>query len=316
MAQANEPRTGRPPLRLSRIVHAPRESVFKAWTAAESVKCWFSPESFTIPLAEVEACVGGKFDVCMRAPWGEESWVRGVFAEFAPHERLVIDMLCTDAAGAPLFRAWTEIAFAEVLGGTRMDVTQSYTLIDPSKEFMVAGAPDGWRTTLDKLERQVVAMQGGSGALVGAVVHATFRLERTFDAPIARVWRSWTDEAEKSKWFAGTPGDWELIERRMDVRTGGGERLKGRWQGGVVSTFDAVYHDVVENERLAYSYVMHLDEKKISISLATVEFGSEGGGTRLTVTEQGAFLDGYDDSGSREKGTGFLLDRLAGSLQE
>jgi hypothetical protein len=42
----------------------------------------------------------------------------------------------------------------------------------------------------------------------------------------------------------------------------------------------------------------------------------EGGGTRLMVTEQGAFLDGYDDAGSREQGTGFLLDALGASLRE
>ena len=57
----------------------------------------------------------------------------------------------------------------------------------------------------------------------------------------------------------------------MDVRVGGRERLKGRWEGGVVTTFDATYHDVIPNERLVYSYEMHLDEKKISVSLATMQ---------------------------------------------
>jgi len=33
------------------------------------------------------------------------------------------------------------------------------------------------------------------------------------------------------------------------------------------------------------------------------------------VTEQGAFLDGYDDAGSREHGTNFLLDALGKSLK-
>jgi uncharacterized protein YndB with AHSA1/START domain len=102
----------------------------------------------------------------------------------------------------------------------------------------------------------------------------------------------------------------------MDVRVGGTERLKGRWKGGVVSTFDATYHDVIANERLVYSYVMHLDEKKISVSLATMQLLAEGSGTRLMVTEQGAFLDGYDDAGSRERGTGFLLDALGASLRD
>jgi uncharacterized protein YndB with AHSA1/START domain len=101
----------------------------------------------------------------------------------------------------------------------------------------------------------------------------------------------------------------------MDFRVGGAERLKGRWANGVVSTFDAVYHDIVPNERIVYSYTMHLDEKKISVSLATMQLKSAGSGrTTLKVTEQGAFLDGYDDAGSRERGTGFLLDRLGASL--
>jgi hypothetical protein len=60
---------------------------------------------------------------------------------------------------------------------------------------------------------------------------------------------------------------------------------------------------------------MHLNDRKISVSLATMEITPLGNRTRLTVTEQGAFLDGYEDNGSRELGTGFLLDRLGASLQ-
>lgn len=303
------------PLRLSRTLHAPRETVFKAWSSAEHVKRWFCPETFTIPEAKVQMQVGGPFEVCMRSPAGEEHWVRGTFVEVAPHTRLVIDMTCADSAGTPLFRAYTEVDFADALGGTRLDVVQSYTLVDPSKAWMVTGAPDGWRTTLDKLEKEVVRMQGGAETGVRSAAHATFHLERTYDAPVARVWKALTDEKAKQKWFAGTPGKWELLERRMDVRVGGSERLKGRWEGGVVSTFDATYHDVVPNERLIYSYVMHLDDKKISVSLATLQLKAEGGKTTLMLTEQGAFLDGYDDAGSREHGTGHLLDALGASLK-
>jgi uncharacterized protein YndB with AHSA1/START domain len=304
------------PLRLSRMFHAPRETVFKAWSSAESVKRWFAPETFTVPEATVEMRVGGRFDLCMRSPAGEAHWVRGSFVEVAPHTRLVIDMTCTDAEGRRLFGAYTEINFADALGGTRMDVVQSYTLIDPTKAWMVAGAPAGWSSTLDKLEKEVVRMRGGSGVGSRSVVHAMFHLERTYDAPVARVWEALTDKAAKSRWFSGPPEKWQMLERRMDVRVGGSERLSGRWEGGVVSTFDATYHDVIPNERLIYSYVMHLDDKKISVSLATMELKAAGAKTTLKVTEQGAFLDGFDDAGSREHGTGFLLDALGASLKE
>jgi len=198
-----------------------------------------------------------------------------------------------------------------------MDVVQTYTFIDPSIAApMVAGAPEGWRSTIDKLEKEVVRMQGGTETGVRSVVHATFHLERTYDAPVARVWKALTDETAKQKWFGGTDGRWELLERRMDVRVGGSERVKGRWEGGVVSTFDAVYHDVIPNQRLVYSYEMHLDDKKISVSLATMQLKADNGKTTLMVTEQGAFLDGYDDAGSREQGTGHLLDALGASLKD
>ncbi len=318
MDQATEARTEAgqqpPPLKLSRVLHARPETVFKAWSSADHVQRWFAPETFTVSDARVQMHVGGPFEVCMRSPAGEEHWLRGTFMEVTPHTRLVIDMRVDDSAGKPLFRAYTEVNFSEALGGTRMDVVQTYTLIDPGAGWMVAGAPDGWRSTLDKLEQEVVRLQGGLDSGVRSVVHATFHLERSYAAPVARVWTALTDEAAKQKWFGGSPGKWELLERHTDVRVGGRERLKGRWEGGVVSTFDALYHDVVPNERLVYTYEMHLDEKKISVSLATLQLKTEGGTTTLMVTEQGAFLDGYDDAGSREQGTDHLLDALGAAL--
>jgi uncharacterized protein YndB with AHSA1/START domain len=193
------------PLRLSRVFHARRETVFKAWSSGDHVRRWFSPDTFSVPDAKVEMHVGGRFDVCMRSPAGEEHWIRGAFVEVTPHTRLVIDMRVTDSTGKALFGALTEVDFPDVLGGTRMDVVQTYTLIDPAMAWMVAGAPEGWRTTLDKLDKEVVRMQGGAETGARSVVHATFHLQRTYDAPVARVWRALTDEVAKQKWFAGPP---------------------------------------------------------------------------------------------------------------
>jgi uncharacterized protein YndB with AHSA1/START domain len=306
-----------PPLKISRLFHAPRATVFKAWTSADHIKRWFSPETYTVPDARIELRVGGAFEVCMRAPGGEEHWSRGSFLEVTPPSRLVIEMNVADSGGKALFRAHTEVDFSDALGGTQIDILQTYAFVDAALAApMTAGAPEGWRTTLDKLEKEVVRMQGCAGTSARSVVHATFRLERTYPASAARVWKALTNESAKQKWFGGTPDRWELLERHMDVRVGGTERVKGRWEGGLVSTFEATYHDVVPNERLVYAYVMHMDEKKISVSLATMQLKADGANTTLTVTEQGAFLDGYDDAGSREHGTGYLLDALGKSLAD
>ena len=304
-----------PPLRISRTLHAPRELVFKAWSSADHVKRWFAPTGFTIPEANVGSYVGGPFEVLMRGPDGVQHWARGKVAEMSEFDRLTIDFLVEDTKGHALFRAYTEVKFSDALGGTRLDITQTYTMLDPDAAWMAEGAPKGWAQTLDKLSTEVTRMWL-DGAPERSVVHAVFSLERTYDAPIERVYKALSDEAARAKWFAGDEGAWRPIERSMDFRVGGGERLKGRWESGVTSTFDAVYHDIVPNERIVYTYEMHLNERKISVSLATMQLKAAGPGrTTLKVTEQGAFLDGYDDGGSRERGTGFLLDKLGASLR-
>jgi uncharacterized protein YndB with AHSA1/START domain len=147
-----------------------------------------------------------------------------------------------------------------------------------------------------------------------STIHGTFVIERTYDASPARVFGAWADPAAKARWFVG-PADWQLLERAIDFRVGGKERLSGRKGSGIVSTFDAVYHDIVPDQRIIYSYDMRLDGTHISVSLATVELHLAGTGTRLVFTEQAVFLDGYDDSGSRERGSGALLEQLGAELR-
>ena len=145
-----------------------------------------------------------------------------------------------------------------------------------------------------------------------SVAHGTFTIERTFGVPPARVFAAWAEPKAKASWFAGPAGQWKQLLRQMDFRIGGRERLKGEFASGRVSEFDASYHDIVTNRRIVYSYVMHVDDKRISVSLATIEFEpASGAGTRLILTEQGAFLDGgFDGPAGREEGTRALLDNL------
>jgi uncharacterized protein YndB with AHSA1/START domain len=303
------------PLRVSRLFSAPRETVFKAWSSADHVKRWFCPNGYSVPEAKVEMRVGGAFEVCMRSPEGVDHWTRGTFTEVAAPERLTIDHHVIDpCGGGPLFSAVTQVKFSEGPGGTLMEVVQTYSFPATAQAAqMLKGAPEGWRQTLDKLEAEVSRLQANHGGR--SVVHGDFRLERTYDATAEQVYRALSDEAAKGRWFYGPEG-WRLIERTMDFRVGGRERVKGGFESGVTTTFDAVYHDIVPRERIVYAYEMHLDERKISVSLATLEIEPLGAGrTKLKVCEQGAFLDGYDDAGSRERGTGDLLDKLGASLR-
>lgn len=146
----------------------------------------------------------------------------------------------------------------------------------------------------------------------GSVTHATFAVKRKYDASPARIFAAWADPAAKARWF-GSPGD-SAAEFELDFRIGGRELSRGTAPNGQRYAFEALYQDVVPDDRIVYTYDMHIDERRISVSLATVELRPEGEGTRLTYTEQGAFLDGLDTPEQREQGTGGLLDALGEEL--
>lgn len=145
------------------------------------------------------------------------------------------------------------------------------------------------------------------------VVHATFCIERVYPVPPKRAFAAWATPEAKVLWFDGPEG-FECYERSMDFRSGGSERLWGKHPGGKISDFQARYFEVIPDARIIYGYEMHMDGAKISVSLATIEFKPDAAGTRLVMTEQGAFLDGYDDGGSREEGTRWLLEKLGQTL--
>jgi uncharacterized protein YndB with AHSA1/START domain len=144
--------------------------------------------------------------------------------------------------------------------------------------------------------------------------HGSFTIDRTYDAAPARVFAAWASAEAKARWFVGPPESWTLLERSLDFRVGGRELLRGSFGPGRVTVFDAAYHDIVPDRRIVYSYGMEHEGRRISVSLATIEFEPAGRGTRLVLTEQGVFLDGFEDGGGRERGTRAHLERLAAAL--
>ena len=137
-------------------------------------------------------------------------------------------------------------------------------------------------------------------------------ITRSFEAPRELVFLCYSKPELLRRWY-GMP-DWTTHVCEIDFRVGGREHLSGK-RTDFTSTFDGVYHDIVPDQRIIYSYDMHLDRRHISVSLATVELKPEGSGTRLILTELGAYLDGHDQPSMRLGGTEMLLDQLGAELQ-
>jgi uncharacterized protein YndB with AHSA1/START domain len=147
-----------------------------------------------------------------------------------------------------------------------------------------------------------------------SIKHGSFVIERRLDYNPELVYRVWTQKDAKARWFNGPVDKWKEERREMDVRVGGRDVLVGKFSDGSESRFEAQYLDVVPEKRLVYVYDMYWQGKKISVTLASIEFVAAGSGTKLLVTEQHAFLDGFEDAGSRERGTQQLMQNLAVAL--
>ena len=146
-----------------------------------------------------------------------------------------------------------------------------------------------------------------------SIAHGSFTVTRSYPAKPARVFKAWANPEFKRKWF-GTPKA-DHPEDIFEFKVGGREYNAGK-MGNDVFTFDVRYQDIIPDQRIVYTYDMTMNGQRISVSLATVEIEPEGAGTKMTVVEYGAFLDGLDNMRQREEGTNALMDALGNSLAD
>lgn len=147
-----------------------------------------------------------------------------------------------------------------------------------------------------------------------SIVHGSFTIERKWPAPPAKVFRAWADPALKQQWFGSPePGN---MKHTFDFRVGGSEHSEGKGPDGGDYIFDVRYYDIIPDNRIVYAYDMHLNGERISVSVCSIEFRPDGGGTHIVLTEYGAFLDGLDTNEQRREGTVWLVDALGSWLEK
>ena len=143
-----------------------------------------------------------------------------------------------------------------------------------------------------------------------SVTHVTFVIERAYPAHPAKVFGAWADAAAKAAWMDDPDFKSDGTEPELEFRVGGQERFGGLTPEGSSYRYDATYYDIVPDRRIVYCYEMYAGDDRMSVSVATVDIVAGDAGSKLTYTEQGAFLDGVDKPEAREEGTVWLLDNL------
>jgi uncharacterized protein YndB with AHSA1/START domain len=140
-------------------------------------------------------------------------------------------------------------------------------------------------------------------------VHSTFVIERTYPVSAEAVWHALSDADARAQWF-GAGAAFDVSDKSHDFRVGGHSIEEGQWHGGPRSRFVATYTDIVERQRMVFTYDMWVDGQHLSTSLTTMALEADGDQTRLTYTEQCVFFDGLDTGVDREAGCSGLLDQL------
>jgi uncharacterized protein YndB with AHSA1/START domain len=137
---------------LERVIDAPRELVWEAWTKPEHLMKWFVPKPWSLASCELDLRPGGAFNTVMRSPEGAEFPGEGCFLEVVPNERLV----WTDALVAG-YRPSPEPFFTAALmlephgSGTRYVTIAMHRDEDGRKKHEEMGFHHGWGKALDQL---------------------------------------------------------------------------------------------------------------------------------------------------------------------
>ncbi len=157
---------------ITRLLDAPIEHVWKAWTDPREIKRWWGPKNFTAPHISVHFHAGGKFLFCMHGagPDGvvRNYWYTGKYVEIVPMNKLVMSMSFSDEHGKPVPAShyampgdWPEevkltVMFEEAPAGkTRMTLRQSGI---PNE--MLEASSQGWNQSLDKLSESLDSLAG------------------------------------------------------------------------------------------------------------------------------------------------------------
>jgi uncharacterized protein YndB with AHSA1/START domain len=248
---------------ITREFNAPRELVFKAWTDSKHLVQWWGPKGFTNPVCQWKAQAGKSIHVVMRAPNGTDYPMGGEFREVLPPERLVFTAGAWNDKGKMLFEFLHTVTFVERRDKTMLTVQSRVLSTTPGASQYIGGFEAGMTQSLERL---AALLETKNEPLV---------MERTFDAPVARVWKAITNKEEIKQW------SFDIAEFKAAV---GFEFHFEAKKDDVTYVHLCKVMEVVLQKRLAYTWRY---EGFPGDSLVTFELFAEGKKTRVKLTHTG-----------------------------
>lgn len=243
---------------ITRQLNAPVELVWMVWTNPEHIKNWWGPNGFTNTISKMDMKPGGEWDLVMHGPDGTNYKNKSVFKEIVKYKKIVYEHVT-----GPKFTATVEFEKQ----GSRTFL-KWHMLFETKEEFIQTvktfKADEGLKQNVSKLDNYLTELS------------KPFTIERTFNAPVEKVWKAITDKNEMKKWY------FDLKEFKPEV--GFEFEFTGQTKTGEKKYHVCMITDVIKNKKLRHSwgYVGHE-----GVSFVTFELFDEGDKTRLKLTHEG-----------------------------
>jgi uncharacterized protein YndB with AHSA1/START domain len=256
-------------LSITRLLNAPQELVWEVWTKPEHIKHWWGPTGFSTTTHEMNIKPGGVWRFMMHGPDGKDYPNKIVFIEVVKPELLVYKHSGEEDTADIRFHV--TVNFEKQGNKTKLTMRSLFesaeVLERVVREF---GAKEGMTQTVNRLEEYLKSKQPAQ-LIDGVIV-----IERTYNAPVEKVWTAITDKDEMKKWY------FELAEFKPEP--GFEFQFYGEGKQGEKFLHLCKVIEVIPKKKLTYSWRY---DGYDGDSFVTFELFPEANKTKLKLSHKG-----------------------------
>lgn len=269
---------------ITRVLHAPREIVFRAWRDPENISRWWGPEGFTTTTKAMDFRPGGIWSFVMHGPDGRDYENRIRYEEIEEPSLLTYAQAGGyEDGGSIQFRS--QVTFEPEGENTKLTLRMVFESVEDRKRVIREyAAVEGGIETIGRLAEHLALATGKVRPTMTLALPSDREVvvSRVFDAPRSMVFDAWTKPEHVKKWWGCSRS--ELADCRIDLRPGGEYLYLMRMPDGSQFPFKGVYREVEPPERLVHTQVLDVEPYAGKESLVTVTFEEREGKTILTET--------------------------------
>jgi len=258
MSTTNETRE----LSISRLINAPQELVWEAWTNPEHIRHWWGPVGFNSTISKMEVTEGGEWIFVMHGPDGTDYKNKHVYIKLEKPSLIIM----------------RHESFPPFVMTARFEAKGTQTLVTLHSVFESASQLQEVIKVFKADEGMVQNITRMDEYITGKIyqVATPIVIERNFKASTAIIWNALTDLSQLKKWYFDLDGFQPVPGFRF--------RFAGKGSTGEEYMHDCRVLEVIPGKKIAYSWTY---ENREGYSVVSFELFPDGDETRLVLTHTG-----------------------------